>query len=119
MYDFRSRDLRTPEPQEVVGTNYPEAPQLWTAAGSLALKWWLGSGKGLHGDATLPADAWRRELEAEVLAKMPPVEAYGTAAEIAAAYERRGDFILNPKLAYEKDQRAREIGRGTEPALLN
>ena len=69
----------------------------------------------LHGDAALPADAWRRELEAEVLAQMPPIEAFSTAAEIATAYERRGDFILNPKLAYEKDQRARELGRGTEP----
>ena len=35
-----------------------------------------------------------------------------------AAYERRGDFILNPILARERDGRAREIGRGTEPLAL-
>jgi hypothetical protein len=116
MYDYRSQDPRSDHPEEVAGTNYPEAPQLWTAAGSLALKWWLGSGRGLHGALfPTPADAWRQELEAEVLAMMPNVEAFHGPGELAAAYECRGDFVLNAALGAQRDQRARETRRGTEP----
>lgn len=114
MYDFRGGDPRTDDPEQVIATNQPEAPQTWTAAAALALKWWYGSGGGLHGKEPTPAvEGWRRALGAEELSRMPSIEAFGSAAEVAAAYAKRGDFRLNPELGQELDRRARETRRGS------
>jgi glycogen debranching enzyme len=119
MYDFSDRDRRTAVPVQVIGTNQPEAPQTWTATSALALKWWYGSGRDLHGSEPPPAaDGWRRALDEEELSRLPRIEALGTAAELAAAYAKRGDFAIDFELGHERDRRAREIRRGTEPLVL-
>lgn len=118
MYDFRGRDLRTAEPEQVIGTNQPEAPQTWTATAALALKWWYGSDRGLHGEEVPPdADSWREALDIGVLSGMAPVDAFSAAAQLEAAYANRGDFVLNRELGLERDRRAREIRRGGEPLV--
>ena len=119
MYDFWGRDQRTSQPEEIAGTNRPEAPITWTVVAALALKSWLGSGHRLHGFESAVADSppWREALETEVLQRVPRVEVLRTSAEIARAYERRGDFILNDGLGLERDERARARRRGSEPLL--
>jgi hypothetical protein len=115
MYDFQERDLRTDEPQRVNGTNRPESPLDWTVTEALALKRWLGTGRGLDGTQTPPvAERWREALEAEVLMSMASVDACRTAAEVEAAYVNRGDFILDLRTGAERDRRFRETRRGGE-----
>jgi len=119
MYDFQERDLRTDEPQQILGTNQPEAPQAWTVTGALALKRWLGSGRGLHGTLSAPGDeSWREALEAEVLTGLASVDACRTVAEVEAAYIDRGDFMLNLRAGRERDRRARETRRGGEQGTV-
>ena len=120
MYDFWGSDQRTSEPEEIAGTNRPEAPITWTVVAALALKSWLGSGYRLHGfeSAVAYRTRWLETLETEVLLGMLPVEVLSTSLEIAGAYERRGDFILNHGLGLERDERARARRRGSDPLLL-
>jgi glycogen debranching enzyme len=119
MYDFQERDLRTDEPQRIIGTNRPETPQAWTVTGALALKQWFGSGRGLHGTQSAPgAESWRKALEGEVFSSLPSVEAFRTLAEVQAAYVNRGDYVLNLPTGREHDRRARETRRGGEPVTV-
>ena len=119
MYDFRGSAPRTSQPEEIAGTNRPEAPITWTVVAALALKSWLGSGHGPDGfeSAVVDGPGWREALETEVLQRMPPIQVLRTSAEIARAYERRGDFILNHGLGLQRDERARARRRGSEPLL--
>jgi glycogen debranching enzyme len=119
MYDFWGNDQRTSQPEEIAATNRPEAPITWTVVAAFALKSWLGSGHGLHGFESPVAYSprWREALETEVLQRVPLVEVLSTSAEIARAYEGRGDFILNHGLGLERDERARARRRGSEPLL--
>jgi glycogen debranching enzyme len=115
MYDFRARDLRTAEPEVIVGTNRPEAPITWTVTAALALKWWLGSNRELHGAPGAPdGDPWRHGLETEVLEQFPQLAVHRTSADLHSAYARRGDFVLNMERGVERDRRARARGRGSE-----
>jgi glycogen debranching enzyme len=115
MYDFRARDHRIAEPEVIVGTNRPEAPITWTVTAALALKWWLGSNRELHGVAGAPdGDPWRQALETEVLEQVSPLAVHRTSAQVRSAYARRGDFILDLELGAERDRRARTRGRGSE-----
>jgi hypothetical protein len=115
MYDFRGRDLRTAEPEVIVGTNQPEAPITWTVTAALALKWCLGSNRELRTPAGLSDEAlWRQALEAEVLKDISPVAAHRTAAELRSAYALRGDFVLDLERGAEWDRRARARGRGSD-----
>jgi len=116
MYDFQERDLRTDEPQRIMGTNRPESPQAWTVAAALALKRWFGTGLGLHGTLRPPrAERWREALEADVFSGLASVDAFRTAAEVEAAYADRGDFVLNIRTGQERDRRARATRHGDEP----
>jgi len=119
MYDFWGSDQRTSRPEEIAGTNRPEAPITWTVVAALALKSRLGSGDGLHGVESPVAhgSSWREALETELLQRMPLVQVLRTSADIARAYGRRGDFILNLGLGLERDKRARARRRGSEPLL--
>src|SRR2546430_1745854 len=119
MYDFRAGDLRPAEPEVIVGTNQPEAPITWTVTAALALKWWLGSKRGLHGVASAPdGDPWRQVLEAEVLEQVSQLAVHRTAAELRSAYARRGDFVLDLERGVEHDRRARARGRGSESPIV-
>ena len=119
MYDFRARDLRTAEPEVIVGTNQPEAPITWTVTAALALKWWLGSNRGLHGVAGAPdGEPWRQALEAEVLGQVSQLTVHRTAADLHGAYARRGDFVLDLERGAELDRRARARGRGSESPIV-
>ena len=100
-YDFADRDPLTAAPAEIAATTVPEAPQAWTVTAALALKW---SGRWPAGGAVTRA---RAALDAEVLREVPEVHALRTSAELGAAYERRGDFVLNRALASERDRAAR------------
>ncbi len=118
MYDFQGCDLRTAEEHQIIGTNQPEAPQAWTVTAALALKSWYGLDRGLEGQQVLPTgESWRDSLEVEVLSKMGRVDAFRTGAELKAAYANRGDFSLNLGLGRERDIRARETRRGSEPLV--
>jgi glycogen debranching enzyme len=120
MYDFRARDLRTAEAEVIVGTNRPEAPIAWTVTGALALKWWLGANRELHGAAGAPnGDPWRKALEAEVLEQVSQVALHRTSADLHSAYARRGDFVLDLERGAERDRRARSRGRGSEKQALD
>ena len=115
MYDFRARDLRTAEPEVIVGTNQPEAPITWTVTAALALKWWLGSNRELHGAAGAPdGDPWRQALEAGVLEQVSQLAVHRTWAELRSAYARRCDFVLDLERGGEHDRRARARGRGSD-----
>jgi glycogen debranching enzyme len=115
MYDFRARDLRIAAPEVIVGTNRPEAPITWTVTAALALKWWLGSNRELHGAAGAPdGDPWRQTLEAEVLEQVSQLAVHRTSAELHSAYARRGDFVLDLEQGKERDRRARARGRANE-----
>ncbi len=104
-YDFRGRDPRVPGMEEIAGTNVPEEAQAWSVTAALALKWLFGSGRDLHGLANvLPL---RQALEAEVLRDMPEATVLRTAAELSAAYARRGDFALNLAIGLARDRAAR------------
>ncbi len=120
MYDFRGSDQRTSQPEEIAGTNRPEAPITWTVVAAFAIKSWLGSSDRLHGfdSAVAYSSRWREALESDVLRGMPLVEVLSTSVEIARAYEQRGDFILNQGLGLERDKQARARRRGSEPLLL-
>jgi glycogen debranching enzyme len=114
MYDFKQHDLRSEDPQWILGTNQPESPQAWTVTSALALKRRFGSGLALHGtEATPDAESWREALDAEVFSGMVAVNAFRTAAEVEAAYAKRGDFQLNLRVGKERDHRARETKRGS------
>jgi len=105
-YDFADRDPLSAAPAEIAATTVPEAPQAWTVTAALALKWF---GRWPAGAAVTPA---RAALDAEVLREVPEARALCTSAELGAAYERRGDFVLNRALASERDRAAR-AGRRT------
>jgi hypothetical protein len=120
MYDFRARDLRTADPEVIVGTNRPEAPITWTVTGALALKWWLGSNLKLSAAAgARDGDPWRQALENEVLEEVSPLAVHRTSAELQSAYARRGDFVLDLEQGAERDRRARARGRGSERLALD
>jgi len=108
MYDIRGDHPRSSNPQVIAGTNYPEQPLAWTVTGALALKRWFGSRRGPAG-ATAAID--RRALEQRVLDRLPQLSLYRTTAEIQAAYDRRGDFVLDLPLGKERDQAARRRDR--------
>jgi glycogen debranching enzyme len=115
MYDFRACDLRTAEPEVIIGTNQPEAPITWTVTAALAVKSWLGSNRKFFGTTGAPdADTWRQALEAEVLERVPELAVHRTSAELRSAYARRGDFVLNLEGGVDADRRARARGRGSE-----
>jgi len=115
MYDFRARDLRTAEPEVIVGTNRPEAPITWTVTAALALKWWLGSNREFRAAAGVSdGDLWRQALEVEVLADVSPLAVHRTSAELRSAYARRGNFVLDLERGAERDRLARARGRGSE-----
>ncbi|MDQ6709094.1 MAG: hypothetical protein M3Z11_00910 [Candidatus Dormibacteraeota bacterium] len=107
MYDIRGDQPLSSNPQEIAGTNFPEHPLAWTVTGTLALKLWFGS-RPLCGTAL--ASPERSALEARVLHQMPPVRLLRTAGELQAAYNRRGDFVLNLPLGQERDRAARRRG---------
>ncbi len=107
MYDIRGADPLSSSPQVIAGTNVPEHPLAWTVTGTLALKWWFGS-RCTRGTAAASAD--RRALEARVRGQMPPVSLFKTADDVQAAYNRRGDFVLNLPLGQARDQAARRRG---------
>lgn len=98
-YDFQDRDVRTASPAPIAGTNVPEAGQAWTVTAALALKWLFGPASDLSPPAPLPADSWRSRLEAEVLQDLPRADLHRTEAEFRAAFDRRGDFVLDPSRA--------------------
>jgi glycogen debranching enzyme len=115
MYDFRARDLRTAEPEVIIGTNQPEAPITWTVTAALALKSWLGTTRKFLGTSGTPdAEPWRQALEAEALDEISELALLRTAEELRGAYARRGDFVLNLEGGVERDRRARARGRGSE-----
>ena len=104
-YDFQDHDPVSDHPVEIHGTNRPEPLQAWTVTAMLAIK----SRERLRSD---PAPA----IEEAVLQTMPYVEILRTAADRAAAYARRGDFVLNTQFGAERDQAARAAGKGqSEP----
>jgi glycogen debranching enzyme len=100
-YDFRDRDVRVARPEEIAGTNVPEAPQAWTVTAALALKW------ARRWPAGAPVPPARAALDAEVLREVRPARPLRAAADLRAAYERRGDFVLNRERAFERDRVAR------------
>jgi glycogen debranching enzyme len=102
-YDFQDRDVRTDAPEEIAGTNVPEAPQAWTVTAALALKWLAGAGRWPPGPEVTPA---RRALDVALLRELPPVRLLRTRADLRAAYGRRGDFVLNRDRAFERDRAA-------------
>jgi glycogen debranching enzyme len=102
-YDYRDRDLRVAAPEEIAATNVAEAPQAWTVTAAVALKWLLGAGRWPAGPEPTPA---RRALDAEVLREVPPARLLRTAAELRTAYDRRGDFVLNRPLGWDRAARA-------------
>jgi glycogen debranching enzyme len=115
MYDFRASDVRTAEPELIIGTNRPEAPITWTVTAALALKSWLGAKRKFFGTAGAPdAEPWRQALEAEALDQVPELALHRTSAELRIAYARRGDFVLNLEVGVERDRRARARGRGSD-----
>jgi glycogen debranching enzyme len=115
MYDFRARDVRSAEPEVIIGTNQPEAPITWTVTAALALKSWLGAKRKFFGTAGAPdSEPWRQALEAETLGQVPELNIHRTSDEIRDAYARRGDFVLDLKGGVERDWRARACGRGND-----
>jgi hypothetical protein len=115
MYDFRARDLRTAEPEVIIGTNQPEAPITWTVTAALALKAGLGANHNFLGTPGAPdEEPWRQALEAEVMDQVPKLIVHRTSEELRTAYTRRGDFILNLEEGVARDRRFRARGRGNE-----
>lgn len=106
-YDFLDRDRRGAAPEEIAATNFPEAPQAWTVTAAVALKWLNGAARWPAVPEPTPA---RRALDAEVLREVEPAGLLRTAAEVRAAYDRRGDFILNRARAWERDRAAHAGG---------
>jgi glycogen debranching enzyme len=104
-YDFQDRDVRASTPEEIAGTNVPEAPQAWTVTAALALKWLLGAGRWPTGPEVTPA---RGALDAAVLRELPPAPLLRTRAELRAVYDRRGDFVLNRDRAWERARAAQD-----------
>lgn len=100
-YDFQDRDPLSDHPVEIHGTNRPEPLQAWTVTAMLAIK----SRRRRPGN---PAPG----IENDVLQTLPHVEPLRTAAERAAAYARRGDFVLNVQLGVGRDQAVRASGKG-------
>jgi glycogen debranching enzyme len=114
MYDHHERDLRGGE-VEIAGTNYPELGLGWSVAAALSLKHWFGAGVDLYGaasgvDSRLP----RSNLDLAIRASMPEISVNRTASDVAAAYARRGDFIVNQAIGLARDQEAR-ARRRTRP----
>lgn len=115
MYDFRGRDVRTAEPEVIIGTNQPEAPITWTVTAALAVKSWLGAKRMFLGTTGAPdAEPWRQALEAEAMDQVPQLALHRTSEELRSAYARRGDFVLNLEGGVARDRRARARGRGSE-----
>jgi glycogen debranching enzyme len=115
MYDFRARDVRTAEPEVIIGTNQPEAPITWTVTAALALKAGLGANHNFLGTPGAPdEEPWRQALEAEVMDQVPKLIVHRTSEELRTAYTRRGDFILNLEEGVARDRRFRARGRGNE-----
>ena len=111
MYDYRALQESEPTAEEILGTNYPEEGQGWTAVAALVIKHWFGSGRWPI-PPNSPPHGPRTRLDAELVAAMPPAELLGNRVEIAAAFERRGHFLLNPELGLERDLAARARRRG-------
>jgi glycogen debranching enzyme len=110
-YDFRGRSRTGPRPTEILGTNVPEHAQAWTVSAILAIKWRFGSRQAI--DDPLPrTDHWRRELEDELLSRMPRARCLRTSPERQAVFDRRGDFTINLAAGIERDRAAREARRG-------
>jgi glycogen debranching enzyme len=102
-YDFRDRDLRGAAREEIAATNVPEAPQAWTVTAALATKRLFGAGRWFG----VPAAPARTALDAEVMRDVPPARLLRTSAELRAAYDGRGDFVLNRERALQRDGAAR------------
>lgn len=90
MYDHHGVDPPGPDPEVILGTNYPEVGQGWTVSAAFNLKRRLGN---------LPGAAALRRAE-----------------EFKAAYASRGNFVLDPVRGLELDQAARRRRTGSEPA---
>lgn len=119
MYDFNERNVRGDSAVAIRGTNRPESPQAWTVTATLAVKWWYGAGRRLHGKTRHSDEsAWRAALDADVASSMPSIDALRSPASIRAAYENRGDFVLNLGAGKRMDRRARETRRGGEPLAV-
>ena len=115
MYDFRLQHPRGAEPQVIVGTNRPEAPITWTVTAALALKSWIGRNRESFGaGGTHDQGSWRKSLDADVLDQIPLSVLHRTGAELNAAFDRRGDFVLDLARGAERDRRARERGRASQ-----
>lgn len=111
MYDYRQLLESDPAATEILGTNYPEEGQAWTVVAAMVIKHWFWTGRW-PAETGAPVAAGRDRLDGELVAAMPPVELLGTRAEIAAAFERRGHFLLNPQVGLERDLAARARRRG-------
>ena len=111
MYDFHGRDSRSITPEEVAGTNQPEAPQAWTVTAVLRVKHWYGLDRRTDGTrAQLAGESWRQALDADIVSRMDHVDAFRSRDQLEAAYARRGDFVLNLPLGRERDRLARVRG---------
>ena len=115
MYDIRGVDPLTTQPEVIRGTNFPEEPLAWSVTGALALKWWFGSRRDLHGGPGLTDRLPSREtLEAVVMRSIPPIDVLRTKAEMRSIYGRRGDFVIDTRSGVERDHAARRRGRPQE-----
>jgi glycogen debranching enzyme len=99
-FDFGGRDAPGPAPSEIAATTIPEAPQAWTVTAALALKW---AHRWPAGPAATPA---RAALDAGMLRELPPARPLRTAGELRAAYDGRGDFVLNLAAGSRRDRAA-------------
>ena len=109
MYDFRSRDPVSRHPEVIAGTNLPEEGQGWTVTAARALKCLQGAGRRWWEARATPS-----ELEAEVLSGMTAIPVLGDRDALRQAYSRRGDFVVDRDLGFQRDQAAR-ARRRTRP----
>jgi hypothetical protein len=111
MYDYRPKEVADPGATEILATNHPEQGQGWTVVASMVVKHWFWSGHW-PAETGAPDPEPRSGLDAELASAMPPAELLGSRAEIAAAYARRGRFVVNQEVGLERDLAARARGRG-------
>jgi len=101
-YDFRCGDVRKPT-VEIAATNIPEEGQAWTVTAALAVKWLFGSNRW---PPVPPAPPTRSAIEERVLRQVPHIDLLRSGPELRAAYERRGNFVLDRELGLARDRAA-------------
>jgi hypothetical protein len=106
-YDFRCRDVRKPS-VEIDATNVPEEGQAWTVTAALVLKWLFGSNRW---PPVPPAPPTGSALEERVLRRVPHIDLLRSRPDLRAAYERRGDLMLNRELGLARDRAAQAAHR--------